>query len=235
MARWGMVIDLASCTGCGSCAVACKSENNVPIGSPEEVETSRTFSWLEVMPVQSEGGHGSHGRGTGAGRVYFLPRPCMQCDHPLCVLVCPVSATKLDKDGIVSQIYDRCIGCRYCTNNCPYTAKYFNWKTPEWPEEFRQGHNPDVSLRPKGVVEKCTFCHHRLQRVSDQARAEDREIREGEFQTACLEVCPTQAIFFGDLDDPNSEVSKLATTTRAFRELEDLGTEPKVFYLREDL
>ncbi|NQU47342.1 MAG: 4Fe-4S dicluster domain-containing protein [Planctomycetes bacterium] len=226
MSRWGMVIDLAACTGCGSCAIACKGENNVPLSEPEEVEASRTFSWLQVMKLKDEEHHSE--------RTHYLPRPCMHCDNPLCVLVCPVEATLLDKDGIVSQIYDRCIGCRYCTNNCPYTAKYFNWKSPEWPEEIQQGLNPDVPLRPKGVVEKCTFCHHRLQRATDQASAEGRPIRQGEFQPACLEVCPSQAIHFGDLDDANSPVAKLSKTNRAFRELEDLGTEPKVYYLRED-
>jgi menaquinone reductase, iron-sulfur cluster-binding subunit len=222
-----MVIDLAACTGCSSCAIACKSENNVPLGEPEDLHPSRTFSWMEIMKLQEEG-HGN-------GRTHYLPRPCMHCDNPLCVIVCPVSATRLDKDGIVSQIYDRCIGCRYCTNNCPYTAKYFNWKTPEWPEEMQQGLNPDVSVRPKGVVEKCTFCHHRLQRATDQARAEGRDVRAEDFQPACAEVCPPEAIYFGDLDDPNSTVAKLSVTNRAFRELEDLGTEPKVYYLREDL
>ncbi len=224
MSKWGMVIDLAACTGCSSCTVACKSENNVPLSDPTDIEASRSFSWLQIMKIEEE----------GHGRARYLPRPCMHCDHPLCVLVCPVEATRLDKDGIVSQIYDRCIGCRYCTNNCPYTAKYFNWHTPVWPEEMMQGLNPDVSIRPKGVVEKCTFCHHRLQSVTDQAGAEKREIREGEFSPACKEVCPTQAIHFGDLEDPNSTVSKLAGTNRAFKELEDLGTEPKVIYLRED-
>jgi menaquinone reductase, iron-sulfur cluster-binding subunit len=227
MPRWGMVIDLAACTGCGSCSIACKSENNVPLGSPDEVVERRTFSWMEVLEVEPEGHDPDE-------RPRFMPRPCMHCDRPPCVVVCPVEATKLDLDGIVSQIYDRCIGCRYCTNNCPYTAKYYNWKTPEWPEEMRAGLNPDVSIRPKGVVEKCTFCHHRLQRASDQALAEGRTVRAGEYQPACLEVCPTDAIRFGDLDDPTSEVHRMAASSRAARELEDLGTEPKVWYLRED-
>ena len=226
MPRWGMVIDLARCTGCGSCSVACKSENNMPLGTPDEVEERRTFSWIQILEIENE--HDPD------GRPRYLPRPCMQCDHPPCTKVCPVGATQLDRDGIVSQIYDRCIGCRYCTNNCPYTAKYFNWKDPQWPEEMEAGLNPDVSIRPKGIVEKCTFCHHRLQRVSEQAAAEGRELREGEFAPACLEVCPTRAIHFGDLDDEASSVARMSKSTRAFRALEDLGTEPKVFYLRED-
>lgn len=227
MPRWGMVIDLAACTGCGSCTIACKVENNLPLSAPEDIEERRTFSWLQVMNIEGEG-EGEH------GHEHYLPRPCMHCDHPPCVVVCPVGATHLDRDGIVSQVYDRCIGCRYCTNNCPYTVKYFNWHKPEWPEEMLAGLNPEVPTRPKGVVEKCTFCHHRLQSASDQALAEGRSILEGEYQPACMEICATRAIEFGDLDDPMSTVSILAATSRAFRELEDLGTEPKVYYLRED-
>jgi len=226
MPRWGMAIDLARCSGCGSCAIACKVENNVPLSEPEDAKTKRFFAWLEVIAIEPEEEHSEHTR--------FIPRPCMQCDHPPCVVVCPVQATVLGDEGIVSQIYDRCIGCRYCTNNCPYTAKYFNWHTPEWPDEMKAGLNPDVSIRPKGVVEKCTFCYHRLQRVSDQAKAEGRPIQQGEYNPACAEVCPTAAIHFGDLEDPDSHVSRLAASPRAFRELEDLGTEPKVYYLRED-
>ncbi len=229
MPRWGMVIDLARCTGCSACHVACKGENNIPIGTPEEVEQSRTFSWLQIVVIE-EGEHGHK----GIQRPRYLPRPCFQCDDPPCTKVCPVGATQLDRDGIVSQIYDRCIGCRYCTNNCPYTAKYFNWKAHTWPDEMKPGLNPDVTVRPKGVVEKCTFCHHRLQRVSDQALAEGRAIRDGEYAPACMEVCPTKAIHFGDLDDPGSTVAQLAASPRAFRELEDLGTRPKVYYLQED-
>ena len=226
MPRWGMVIDLSACTGCGSCTIACKVENNVPIAHPRDMEESRSFSWMQLISIEE--------REEDHGAPKLVPRPCMQCDNPPCVLVCPVEATRLDVDGIVSQVYDRCIGCRYCTNNCPYTVKYFNWHTPEWPDELREGLNPDVPLRPKGVVEKCTFCHHRLHRASDQAKAERRPLRPGDYVPACLEVCPNGAIAFGDLDDPESEVSKLSHSPRAFRELEDLGTEPKVHYLRED-
>ncbi|MFQ5505377.1 MAG: 4Fe-4S dicluster domain-containing protein, partial [Planctomycetota bacterium] len=193
-------------------------------GEPEELEQRRNFSWMQILVMESE----------HSERPRYFPRPCMQCDNPPCTAVCPVGATSLNLDGIVSQIYDRCIGCRYCTNNCPYTAKYFNWTVPVWPEEMRRGLNPDVSVRPKGVVEKCTFCHHRLQRIREQAKAEGRAIRDGEFVPACLEVCPTKAIRFGDLNDENSGVSHAVSSSRAFKELEDLGTEPKVYYLRED-
>jgi len=163
----------------------------------------------------------------------LLPRPCLHCDDPPCVKVCPVGATFKNEEGIVGQIFSRCIGCRYCTTACPYTARYFNWSTPEWPEPMSNHLNPDVSVRPKGVVEKCTFCHHRLQNARDQARAEDRPLRDGEYNTACVESCPTDAMVFGDMDNPKSEVSELAEGRRAFKLLEDLGTKPKVIYLRE--
>ena len=227
MARWGMVIRLGSCTGCNACVVACKAENNVPLSDPQAIEQRRSISWLEVMRITgAETG--------GAGRVRYMPRPCMHCDKPPCTKVCPVYATSLDADGLVNQIYDRCIGCRYCTNNCPYTVKYFNFETPRWPAEMLPSLNPEVTVRPKGVVEKCTFCHHRLQKVKEQSRAEGRGVRDGEYRPACAEICPTHAIVFGDLDDPRSEVTGLLDSPRVFRELEDLGTEPKVYYLEEE-
>ena len=133
----------------------------------------------------------------------------------------------------MTQVYARCIGCRYCTTACPYTVRYFNWYEPSWPEELGLAVQPDVSVRPKGVVEKCTFCHHRLMRARDRAAAEKRELGAEEYVPACAESCPTQAIVFGDLDDPHSAVAQLVRSPRVFRLLEDLGTEPKVFYLRE--
>lgn len=227
MPRWGMVIDLDLCTGCQACAVACKAENNVPCVEPSEAERGRMMSWLEVL-VMVEGGESE------PVRVRYLPRPCMQCSNPPCVKVCPTGATYLsEEEGIVGQIYPRCIGCRYCTTNCPYTLKYFNWAPPHWEKEMLPSLNPDVSVRPKGVVEKCTFCHHRLIRARERAALEGREVRQGEFVPACVEACPTRAMTFGDLDDPQSEVARLAASPRAFRLMEELGTEPKVYYLRE--
>ena len=224
-ARWGMVIDLDRCTACQACVTACQVENNVPPPTPEAAAIGRAIHWMDVIPYQE--GEYPH------VRLRLLPRPCMQCDHPPCIKVCPVGATTMGHDGIVAQIYARCIGCRYCTTACPYTLRYFNWYEPSWPEDLGLALNPDVSVRPKGVVEKCTFCHHRLQKARDRARAEGRELEAGEYVPACAEACPTRAITFGDLDDPSSEVAALARSTRVFRLLEDLGTEPKVFYLRE--
>lgn len=225
MARWGMVIDLDKCTGCGSCMAACRQENNVPVVGPEQAKERRAIYWMELVPMPGGENH--------RARTKLVPRPCLQCDNPPCTKVCPVGATYKNPEGLVAQIYPRCIGCRYCTNNCPYLAKFFNWHTPTWTETQRQALNPDVSVRPKGVVEKCTFCHHRLIKAREQARMEKRELAPNDYLPACAEICPAEAIAFGDLDDPHSLVSELAASRRAFRLLEELGTEPKVYYLSE--
>ena len=218
MALWGMVIDLDRCTGCQACVMACKAENNVPAVGPREAARGRTISWMHVLKEESE------------GRTRFLPRPCLQCDDPPCTKVCPVYATYRNPEGIVAQIYARCIGCRFCMAACPYNAKYFNWLRYQ---KEAPGQNPDVSVRPKGVVEKCTFCHHRLQKAREQALAERRDLAAGEYVTACAEACPARAITFGDLNDEASDVARLARSPRAFRLGEELGTRPKVFYLAE--
>jgi molybdopterin-containing oxidoreductase family iron-sulfur binding subunit len=220
-----MVIDLERCNGCQACEVACRSENNIPVCGPQAAEESRTISWIRVhADVQGE---------WPEARVRFVPHLCMHCDRPPCTLVCPVEATSIDHEGIVNQIYARCIGCRYCANACPYTVKFFNWRRPSYPESVLPGLNPDVSVRPVGVVEKCTFCHHRLQKAREEARAENRPLREEDYVPACAESCPTGAIVFGDLDDPRHRVAQLSRDPRAFRLQEDLGTHPKVYYLAQ--
>lgn len=225
MPRWGMVIDLDKCTGCGECVTACKVENNVAVVGPEESERGRTMLWMDLLTsYEGEYPHVS---------IRYLPRPCLQCDNPPCTKVCPVRATYLNEEGIVAQIFPQCIGCRYCMAACPYTVKSFNWFRPYWPEEMASALNPDVSVRPAGVVEKCTFCVHRLQKAKEQAAMENRELRHGDYVPACVESCPTGAIVFGDLDDNESRVAELLRSPRAFRLLEELGTEPKVYYLSE--
>ncbi len=223
--RWGMVIDLDRCTGCQACGVACSVECNMMLGTPEEASLGRVIRWLKILPETTNR--------DGRVRQSLKPMLCQQCDDPPCIHVCPVSATFLSPEGIVGQVYARCIGCRYCVNACPYTCKFFNWDEPQWPQDVRMPFNPDVSVRYKGIVEKCLFCHHRLQRAKDKAREENRDLRAGDYTVACQDVCPTQAIAFGDLNDPKSDVAKLATSPRARRLLEELGAEPKVIYLQE--
>jgi molybdopterin-containing oxidoreductase family iron-sulfur binding subunit len=160
----------------------------------------------------------------------------MHCDDPPCVKVCPVNATYKNEEGLVAQIWDRCIGCRYCQVACPYSRRYFNWKHEDLPESYLNYMNPDVARRPEGVVEKCTFCQHRIRKVKEQVRREEREIEDGDVRklTACAQSCPAEAIVFGDLNDPESTVSHHARSPRASRLLEELGTEPKVYYLAKD-
>jgi molybdopterin-containing oxidoreductase family iron-sulfur binding subunit len=220
-----MVIDLDRCTGCGACMAACHQENNLAAVGADEAKRGRSFYWLRLLPEYS-------GSGPDA-KLRYLPQPCFQCQNPPCVRVCPVHATYLSEDGIVGQIYARCIGCRYCMAACPYNAKVFNWFEPQWPGQLERKANPDVSRRGKGVVEKCTFCHHRIVRAREEARVAGRPLRDGDVTPACAEVCPARAISFGDLDDAASQVSQLARSPRAFRLHDDLGTEPKVYYLAE--
>ncbi len=225
MARWGMVIDLAKCTACQACTVACQTENNVACVPPDEAARGRILSWISLLPEPE----GEYARMS----MRLMPVPCVHCDNPPCIRVCPVKATAINSEGVVRQIFARCIGCRYCTNACPYTRRMFNWYKPQFPGELAQALNPDVSVRPKGVVEKCTLCHHRLQKAKDEARMANRPLVEGDYVPACVEVCPAGAMYFGDLEDPESTVSTLARTNRAFRLLEELGTKPKVIYLAE--
>jgi molybdopterin-containing oxidoreductase family iron-sulfur binding subunit len=220
-----MVIDLAKCTACQACVVACQAENNVPCVDPEQAARGRIISWLSVLPDLK-------GRYPNVS-MRLMPLPCLHCDEPPCIRVCPVGATGITPEGIVRQTFPRCIGCRYCTNACPYTRRSFNWRQPDFPGELTRALNPDVSVRPKGVVEKCTLCHHRLLRAREQARAENRPLAADDYVPACVEICPAEAMYFGDLDDPNSKVSELAESARAFRYLEELGTEPKVVFLGE--
>ncbi len=227
MSRWGMVIDLDRCTACQACTVACQAENNIPFASPEDAAKGRAILWNQVVPFHEE----AHGRTA----VRYIPMPCMQCDDSPCSKMCPVHATYRNPEGIVAQIWNRCIGCRYCTVACPYTRRFFNWSEPSWPEVMQRQMNPEVSVRPRGVVEKCTFCIQRLRKVKEQARRENRSVRDDEVVRlpACCETCPAEARTFGDLDDPNSTVAKQAASRRAFRLQEDLGTHPKVYYLAE--
>ena len=225
--RWGMVIDLDKCTGCGACMVACQAENNVP-PAPDGTQKTRTINWLKVYQL-------SNGKAFPEHDTAYLPRPCMQCGNPACVPVCPVVATTKDEEGgIVSQVYPRCIGCRYCMASCPYHARYFNWHDPVWPEGMEKTLTPDVSVRPRGVVEKCTFCHHRLMRAKERAYAnggDPTSLPDGAYVTSCAEACPNGAITFGDVKNPAHKVCELAKGPNVFGLLSRLGTDPQVLYV----
>lgn len=225
--KWGMVIDLDKCTGCGACMVACQAENNIA----PQVDASnklKSLNWLVVYEL-------TNGKPFPEHDVAYLPRPCQQCGKPSCVTVCPVIATdKNEEGGIVSQIYPRCIGCRYCMASCPYHARYFNWFDPIWPDGMDKTLTPDVSMRPRGVVEKCTFCHHRLMAAKDKARVEGNDpnnLPDGAYVTSCTDACPNGAIVFGDINNPEHRVHELSKSKNAFRLLERLGTDPQVYYM----
>jgi menaquinone reductase, iron-sulfur cluster-binding subunit len=223
--RYAMSIDLDRCTGCGACMVACAAENNVP--PARERMTYRTGITPMIVHEVSNGEAGA------AKRSAFIPLPCMQCEHDTpCVKVCPQQAVEFDeKTGIVTQMPQRCLGCRYCMAACPYHARYFNWWDPAWPEGMEVTMNPRVAPRSRGVVEKCNFCHGRLHAAEEKAHAAgQRDIDPADYVPACVEACPTQAIAFGDLDDAEGEVAQAAVQPETFRLLARLGTEPKVYY-----
>ncbi len=238
MPKWSMVIDLDKCVACQGCSIACRMENNTPVVSPAESAIGRSILWNDVFPLRSE-----EEGAIASAQAKFLTRPCMHCEDPPCVKVCPVEATYKDDEGIVRQNYARCIGCRFCTVACPYGVRYFNWYAPEWVDGLERHLNPDrvsgngdlegPAIRPKGVVEKCTYCIHRLHIARERAVAEGREFRSDEYVPACVQTCTGKARYFGDLDDPNSTVSQLAQSRRAFRLLEEAGTHPKTIYLHE--
>ncbi len=226
MARWGMVIDLDKCVGCQACSIACKVENNVPHGSPEENRRRTAPFWHKVIAASS-------GR-YPTQSIDLLPMPCMHCENAPCATVCPTKATYRREDGIVMQDYRRCIGCKYCMIACPYGVRSFNYREPVEEAYSRPDSPPDrASVGPwpfprrvEGVVEKCTYCFHRI----------DRALREGktvgiDVSPACAEACPARAIFFGDLDDTTSQVSQLIASREWFRLREELSTRPKTYYL----
>jgi len=222
--HWEMVIDLDRCTGCSACVVACYAENNLPVVGRDKMLNRREMSWVRIERYYEKRGDEL--------KALFVPMLCQQCDRAPCETVCPVFASYHTSEGLNAQIYNRCVGTRYCANNCPYKVRRFNWFTYEWTEPLNQQLNPEVTVREKGVMEKCTFCIQRIMAAKMKAKLEGRKLKDGDVIPACAQTCPTGAITFGDRLDPESRVSRLLKDERGYHVLEQLNTKPSITYLK---
>ena len=230
--KWGMVIDVDKCIGCQACVVACQSENNIPINTEELYNQRRAVQWIRIERYW-EGEFPNV-------KARFIPVLCQHCSDAPCEPVCPVFATYHNSEGLNVQVYNRCIGTRFCANNCPYHVRFFNFWEPSWPESLTNQLNPDVTVRSRGIMEKCTFCIQRIRRSTRDAKLDGRELEDGarELNPACVNACPTDTLVFGDLNDPDSRVAKMNEKEmgdhgRGYHMLEELGTEPNVLYLKK--
>jgi Fe-S-cluster-containing dehydrogenase component len=221
--KWSMVIDLDRCTGCEACVVACQSENNVPINEESAFIEGRVIEWIRLE---------RYWEGEWPDiKARFIPILCQHCENAPCEPVCPVYATYHNNEGLNVQVYNRCVGTRYCGANCPYHARQFNFWEPVWPEDLRHQLNPDVTVRTRGVMEKCSMCVQRIRRATRSKTPND--IPDGAFNPACVQACPTSAMTFGNLNDPDSKVSKLQNDERRYHVFEHLGTAPTTLYLKQ--
>lgn len=227
--KWAMSIDLNSCVGCNACVLACQSENNIPVVGKEQVEKSREMHWLRID---------TYFTGTDVNNpqsMHFQPVLCQQCEQAPCEVVCPVTATAHNAEGLNDMVYNRCVGTRYCSNNCPYKVRRFNfllyqdWDTPQ----YKLMRNPEVSIRSRGVMEKCTYCTQRISMARIEAEREGRDIRDGEVLTACQAACPTDAIIFGDMNNKDSQLVRVKADNRNYKLLNELNTQPRTTYMAE--
>ena len=242
--KWGMVVDLDKCTGCQACVVACQAENNIPINTKDLYLQKRAYAWIRIERYW-EGEYPNV-------KARYIPVLCQHCENAPCEPVCPVFATYHNASGLNVQLYNRCVGTRYCINNCPYQVRFFNFWHPNWPERLENQLNPDVTVRTRGITEKCTFCVQRLRRAElkverqDGQRLNDQNMQAGNYMPACAQACPTNALVFGDQNHPETKIrpyfddvnthnihNEHLRETRGYRLLEEVNTKPNIIYLKK--